>query len=367
VYARSTNRTSSVEAEPLGGDRAPVLFSPADELLHPPAVRRRVWLLGGAFLLALVLVTWWGLFVGSVSLTPGEVWAALLGEGRAAAQHIVWDLRLPRLFAAALVGSALAASGAILQGVLRNPLADPALIGVSAGAGLVAAVVFLLFPEKLAFLPLGAFFGGLGTTFLIYAVAWLRGAAPVTLILVGLAMNAVFGAAMTALMVVFGDRVAPVVFWHAGRLTGVSWPEVRMAAPYAAVGIFLPLLAVRPLKMLLLGDEVAASLGFPVRTARFFLIALASFLAGTAVSVAGLLGFVGLVVPHIVRLLVGGDYLYVLPLSRVFGGLFVALADTAARTVLAPFELPVGVFLSAVGGLFFLYLLFRGKVGGVDV
>lgn len=364
MYARSTR-----EAGPLGRgrDRAPVLFSSADEPLYPPAVRRRAWLFGGLFVVALVLVAWWALFVGSVSLSPGEVWAALRGEGRTAAQNIVWDLRLPRILAGALVGSALAASGAILQGVLRNPLADPSLIGVSAGAGLVAAALYLLFPENLAFLPLGAFLGALGTTLFIYAIAWLRGAAPVTLILVGLAINAVLGAAMTALMVVFGDRVAPVVLWHAGRLTGVSWPEVHMAVPYAAVGILLTFFAVRPLKMLLLGDEVAASLGFPVRTARFFLIALASFLAGTAVSVAGLLGFVGLVVPHIVRLLVGGDYRHVLPLSLLFGGLFVVLADTGARTVLAPFELPVGVFLSSVGGLFFLYLLFRGRVGGVNV
>lgn len=309
-----------------------------------------------------VIVAVGSIFVGSVRLNIHEVILALTGQIPGSdTQLIVRELRLPRIIIGFSVGMMLASSGALLQGLFRNPLVDPGLIGVSSGAGLAASVILILFPSWIEILPFAAFVGALSSTLIIYGLSLLKGGSPVNIILAGLAVNILIGAVLTTLNVIYSDRVQLTVTWFAGRLSGISWSSWWMIAPYMIVGLMLTILAIRPLKIMMLGDELSTSLGFPVRLARFFIIALASLLAGTAVSVAGLLGFVGLIIPHMVRLTISSDYRWVLPFSMLLGGIFVVLSDTFARSLFSFMELPVGVILSALGGPYFLYLFMRGK------
>lgn len=287
---------------------------------------------------------------------------ALRGQGDEVFQTIVVDLRLPRVIIGLFVGACLAASGAILQGVMKNPLADPGIIGVSAGGGLFAIITMLIFPEYGYLLPVAAFFGAFLTTLLIYALAWDKGASTVKIILAGVAMNALLGALMNGVMVLYSDRVQSVLSWLSGGLNGRSWYHLEWMLPYAVLGIILCLFAIKPANIMLLGDDSARLLGKNVELIRLMLILLSSFLAGTAVSVGGLIGFVGLVVPHMIRLLIGEDYRFLLPLSMLGGAALVVYADTAARTLFDPIELPVGILLACLGAPFFLYLLRRRRM-----
>src|SRR5699024_9016797 len=231
-----------------------------------------------------------------------------------------------------IVGMCLASSGAILQGVMRNPLADPGIIGVSSGAGIAATVIMIIFPAYIALVPLAAFLGALITALLIYILSWKGGTSPVRIILVGVAINAVIGAAMSALMILYSDRVQSVLPWLAGGIAGVGWNQFEMIIYYAIAALLLAIYGIKHIRILRLGDEMAKLLGHNVERTRFFLIILSTLLAGIAVSVAGLIGFVGLVVPHILRIMIGGDHKYLLPASALGGGLLVVLADTIARS-----------------------------------
>ncbi|MEB1807957.1 MAG: iron ABC transporter permease [Bacillaceae bacterium] len=305
----------------------------------------------------------YGLVTGSVSIPLSEVWNSFVHPADTIERQIVWDLRLPRILTGMLVGACLAISGALLQGVMRNPLADPGIIGVSAGAGLVAVIMMILLPQHIHLLPFGAFLGALVATMIIYFVAWQGGVSPLRMVLAGVAINSLLGAVMSTIMILYSDRVQAVLPWLVGGLGGRSWPHFSIIWPYALVGIVLSFFAIKHANILLLGDEVARLLGNQVEKSRMFLILLATFLAGAAVSVAGLIGFVGLVVPHIVRMIVGNDYRFLLPISAVGGGFLVVIADTAARSWFDPIELPVGILLAMLGAPFFLYLLRGGFKG----
>ncbi|WP_413377716.1 FecCD family ABC transporter permease [Alkalihalobacillus sp. 1P02AB] len=305
----------------------------------------------------LIIVSLFGLTYGSVSVPFTEIWRVLTSNEPSIYQTILVDLRLPRILIGLLVGACLAVAGCILQGVMRNPLADPGIIGVTAGGGLMASLTMLVFPHLSYMLPISAFAGAFVTAMIIYFLAWDKGASPLKIILAGVAINALVGAVQNGMMVIFSDRIQSVIPWLAGGLNGRSWYHLEFMAPYAIVGLLLSLLAVKPANLLLLGDDSAKLLGQKVELQRFLLITLAAFLAGAAVSVAGLIGFVGLVVPHAIRLLIGEDYRYLLPLSAVYGAILVVLADTIARSWFDPIELPVGVLLAALGAPFFLYLL----------
>jgi len=298
--------------------------------------------------------------VGSLRLSLGELLEALTGRGPASRRQIIVNVRLPRNVAGALVGMCLSLSGAILQGVMRNPLAAPNLIGVSAGAGLAAMIVLIALPGLTPFLIPGAFLGALAATSLIYLLAWRRGVAPTRMILAGVAVSSLLGAFTNALMVFYPDRVSGVVDFLVGGLSGRSWRQVRMLWPYAAGGGIVAFFLAGPLNVLALGDDVAAGLGLRVEATRAALIVVSSLLAAAAVSVAGLLGFVGLIAPHIARLLVGSDNRYLLPASALFGAGLVVSCDAIGRMVMDPVELPVGIVMSALGAPMFLYLL-RGK------
>ncbi len=332
-----------------------------EEAEKNPVEKKRVYLLISCFVLV-ILTLIYGLATGSVTLTMSEVVNGLFGETGTMEHQIVWNLRLPRLLTGLLVGMCLAVSGGILQGIMRNPLADPGIIGVSSGAGLVAVSTMLIFPAYTGLVPVGAFIGAFIAAAFVYVLAWNGGVAPLRLILAGVAINTLLGALTSGVMIVYSDKVQTVLSWLMGGLSGKSWPHLQMILPYAVIGLILSLFASRSVNILRLGDDVAKLLGYNVEKHRFLLLLLSTFLAGAAVSVAGLLGFVGLVVPHIVRLLIGNDYKFLLPISALLGGALVVFADTAARSWFEPIELPVGVLLAVIGAPFFLYLLRSGKV-----
>ncbi|WP_313237411.1 FecCD family ABC transporter permease [Sporosarcina ureae] len=332
--------------------------------LHPLAKKRVIVLVTSGSLLIIAAVL--SLMIGPVSFSMQEIWNGIFIANDTMERRIVWELRFPRVLVGMIVGISLAVAGAILQGVMRNPLADPGIIGVSSGAGLAATVIMIIYPAYIMFLPLAAFLGALATAVVIYALSWRGGASPLRIILVGVAINAVIGACMSALMLLYSDRVQAVLPWLAGGIAGVGWVQFEMIIYYAIAAFVLAIFSVKHIRILRLGDEVAKLLGHHVERSRFFLIVLSTLLAGMAVSVSGLIGFVGLVVPHIMRSIVGGDYRFLLPASALGGGLLVVVADTIARTVFNPIELPVGILLSFLGGPFFLYLIQKRRDSFAD-
>ncbi|MCD9024444.1 FecCD family ABC transporter permease [Cohnella silvisoli] len=315
------------------------------------------------FAVLLLLSILYGLMVGAVSIPAKEVWTSLINDTDSEFRQIVWNLRLPRVLTGLLVGICLAVSGAFLQGVFRNPLADPGIIGVSSGAGLAAVSVMILFPEQMSLVPLAAFLGALAAAAIIYALAWNKGAPAGRMILAGVAVNSLLGAGMTTVILLNSEKVQAVLPWLAGSLNGKSWPHFETILPYACIGMVLSVFLVKHANVLILGDEVAKLLGNRVERSRMLVILMSTFMAGIAISVSGLIGFVGLVVPHIVRMIAGNDYKFFLPLSALGGGALVVAADTSARAWFDPIEFPVGVLLALLGAPFFLYLL-RGGLKG---
>ncbi|MEM7755073.1 MAG: iron ABC transporter permease [Planctomycetota bacterium] len=284
-------------------------------------------------------------------------------EGDDPSARIIWSLRLPRALTAALVGAMLAVAGVLLQGVMRNPLAAPNVVGLNAGAGLAATIVLAAFPLASAWLPPAAMAGAIIATFVVYAISWEpgTGTSPVRMVLAGVAMTTMLGAVTTTLMLTTDRAAQAVIGWMAGSLEGTSWPAVRTLAPWCLGGAVLSAVLIRGLDALQLGDEGARSIGAHAERTRLGAITAAAVLAGAAVSVAGLVGFVGLIVPHIARMLVGWRHAAALPVAAVGGATLVIWADLAAREVFAPQQLPVGVVTSLIGGPYFLFLLYRVK------
>lgn len=326
---------------------------------HPLHKKRVTWLVVSVILLIVACAV--SLMVGQVSFSLAEIWKGIFINNDSLERRIVWDIRMPRVFIGVIVGMCLAVSGSILQGVLRNPLADPGIIGVSSGAGLMAVLILIVFPAYNLLLPIAAFSGACITALIIYMLSWRGGASPIRMILIGVAINAIIGAVMSALMLLYSDRVQAVLPWLAGGISGTGWVEFRMIIYYAVIALSLSFVMIRHLRILKLGDEVAKLLGHNVERSRFLLIVISTLLAGIAVSVSGLIGFVGLVVPHILRLTIGGDDRFLIPAAAIGGGLLVVVADTVARTAFDPIELPVGILLAFLGGPFFLYMIQRGR------
>lgn len=299
---------------------------------------------------------------GAVSIPVHEVFAALTNNADSESYRIIQLLRLPRTILNIFVGINLALAGCILQGILHNPLADPGIIGVSAGAGLFAMFLMIILPEYTSLVPFAAFIGALLSTGLVFLLAWERGINPLRMVLAGVAIAAFFGGGMSALSVFFSDRVQGTVVWLAGGFSNSSWSHVRIMLPYSIVGIAGAALLSRPLNAMQLGEDVARSLGIKTELVRTALVVVASLLAASAVSVAGLIGFVGLIVPHFMRLLVGSDYEVLMPCSALAGAILICLADTLSRTLFSPIEIPVGILMSFIGAPFFLYLLKRRRM-----
>jgi len=312
--------------------------------------------------------------VGSVEVSPGQVLAtlgkAVRGERLSALETIVWQLRLPRVLLAALVGASLALAGAVFQGVFRNPLADPYLIGTASGAGFGATLAAALAGSVplLARLgaPLTAFLVALVTVLLVAALARDGDSLPtVRLILAGVVVGSIFTAATSFLLVASREQAAGMLARLLGGFGFAGWRDVGVMLAFALPTLLLAGAFARALDLLQLGEEGAALLGLPVEGVKHLMLAVATLVTAAAVSVAGIIGFVGLIVPHAVRLAVGPRHARLLPLAAVWGAGFMVLADLLARTLIAPVEVPVGIVTALVGGPFFLLLL-KGRGGRAE-
>lgn len=332
------------------------------------AVREQTARLSGvpAVLLAILLLLASLIFsvsVGSSHIPPDQVIAALFGGGAPHSTLIITGLRLPRALTGAIVGMCLSLSGCILQAIMRNHLASPSTIGVTAGASFAGYLCLVAVPALAPQLPLFAFLGAFATTMLVYVLARRSGTSSTQLILSGLAISALFSAFSDLIRTFFSENLQNAAGFLVGGLNGVVWEQFRSIAPYAALGIALCFLLPRKMNVLLLGEETALSLGLDVQRFRFSLIVCSSLLAGAAISVVGMLSFVGLIVPHIARLIVGSDHYRLLPLSALLGATIVTLCDGVGRIVMEPGEIPVSIIMGCLGAPFFLYLL-RSKRQG---
>jgi iron complex transport system permease protein len=321
-------------------------------------------LLLAGLLAALVL----SLGVGGVALSPERVTRALLTPDdpsvRAADVAIIWELRLARVLLAALVGAGLAGAGAAFQGLFRNPLADPFVIGASGGAALGATLAIVFGGREGLLLaisvPLAAFIGALLAVMIVYLVAASSGGSAMGLLLAGAALSTMLSA-LVSLLMMLNDRALPEIFaWLLGGFSGRGWRHLSMSGPLLLLGLGALWLMARPLDALASGEETARSLGLPLGQARAVIVAAASLTTAAGVAASGIVGFVGLIAPHIARMLCGASHARLIPASALIGALLLLLADSVARSLLAPIELPVGILTAMLGGPFFLWLLHRG-------
>ena len=303
--------------------------------------------------------------VGTAEIPLRDVAGILTGEKlEGPAGTIVRDIRLPRLILGILIGAALAVAGAAMQGVFQNPMADPYIVGVSSGAAFGATIGMVLHIDfwfaGLSATPILAFAGALSVTFLVYALALRGGRVPVTLLLlIGVAVGALAAAGTSFLMILGDEDLRLILFWLLGSLSSRRWDHVQMILPYVTFGIAVIWAYARDLNLLLLGEETAHHTGVEVEGVKRMVLGASALLAAAAVSVSGLIGFVGLVVPHLVRLVVGPDHFRLIPVSALAGALLMVLADILARILAAPSEIPIGIITSALGCPFFLFLLSR--------
>jgi iron complex transport system permease protein len=311
-----------------------------------------------AALAGVVVVSLWALTLGSFAMSWADVLAAARGQGEADQVFVVQTLRLPRVFAALLIGAALAVAGAIFQGVVRNPLVSPDIIGIDSGASL-AAVFWIVTRQPAPLLPLAAFAGALLTAAVIYALTWRRGVDTDRLILVGIGVGAAVAAGITFVTVRFPvEIVRPAEFWLMGSLSGSTWRDVATLLVAALILVPSALLLAQPLRTLQLGDDITRTLGVPLERLRLGLIVVGCGLAATAVAIAGPIAFVALMVPHAARMLAGPVSTGVMLFTSILGALFLIIADVIAQNGL-PVSLPVGAITAAVGAPYFLFLLYH--------
>ncbi|MEA4920174.1 MAG: iron ABC transporter permease [Clostridiaceae bacterium] len=305
------------------------------------------------------------LCLGSTTLTLSELIASFSDTG-SRAYRIFMYVRLPRALGGLLAGSSLAVSGALLQVVLNNSLAGPNIIGVNAGAGLGTLLVMALAPYSVSLMPAASFIGALTAALMIYAIASLSGASRTTLILSGVAISSVINAASSCIKTFFPDISLSFLTFSIGSLANTTLAQLKWAAIYSCIGLIAAIFLSHDMNILALGDETARSLGLKAGLYRFILIVISAVLAGSAVSFCGLIGFVGLLVPHIARMMFGSDNRIVVPASALLGAISLLVCDLIGRTAFAPFELHVGIVLSIIGGIYFVGLILRRKGGRLN-
>ena len=310
-----------------------------------------------ALFLLLIITFIVALSIGAADASVAKAFSSMINGKDSVDLRIILYIRLPRVLGALLAGAALAISGIIIQAVLQNPMAAPNLIGVNAGAGFFVICAMAFLPQFIRFIPLAAFLGALAAALLIYAISALTGSGKVTVTLVGVAIGSILSAGINTVKTLFPDSVYDVSGFLIGGLSSADVDSVTHAALMIVPALIVSLIFARGLDALSLGGEVARSIGVNVLSARLLWLMLAAILAGAAVSFCGLIGFIGLIVPHIMRRLVGGNHQRLVPFSILGGALFLLVTDTLARTLFAPYELPVGIILSLVGGPFFIFLI----------
>ena len=309
----------------------------------------------GLFVLFLIAVN-----TGSLKVTPTELVEGLFLEYNENVATI-YDLRFPRIFIAMLGGAAMAVSGVLLQAVMKNPLADPGIIGISSGASLAAVLITAFFPQLFFFTPLFAFIGGMIAFALVYTLSYHNGLSPLRIILVGVAVNAMFTGLMSAFNAGTGSNFSGVASIVNANITMKTWDDFNTLFMYAVVGLIISLFVTNQCNLLQLEDKTARSLGVNVTRSRIVISVIAVLLAGISTAVIGPISFLGLIVPHIARLLVGSNHKLLIPYSALLGAFTFLLADTVGRTIAYPFEISASVIMAVVGGPFFILLLRRSK------
>ncbi|MEB7481143.1 FecCD family ABC transporter permease [Enterococcus faecalis] len=315
-----------------------------------------------SLILFLLISIAFSLKIGSVSISFYEI-KELLEGGFTTNKNIFFNIRLPRVFFSVISGINLALSGLFLQIVLKNPMADPGILGISSGSALGATVVMLLLPVSVALVPLVAFLGGMVSFFIILLFAWEKSLSPTRLVLSGVAVNAIIGGLQSVLMITYSDKLQGVITWLNGDLSGKTWEQVEMILIYSLPIIILSIFMIDKMNILNLPDRTIYSLGVNVRQNRVIAASIAVFLAGITVSQVGLISFVGLIVPQIGKILVGGNMRKLFPCVMLIGSIVVTIADLLARSIISPLEIPIGTVMSVLGGPFFLFLLSKQKRG----
>jgi iron complex transport system permease protein len=340
-------------------------------MFYPLRWRSRLYAIAGLVVLLILTITI-ALGIGSTDIPFSTLFQILIAKlpflhtqatWPASSGIIIFDIRLPRLLLVGLVGSALAVAGATYQGLFRNPLADPYLIGVAQGAALGAIIGFMLpLSWQLGSIPLLAFTGAILAAGMVYSIARVGKTLPMTtLILAGVAIGAFLLAITSYLMIVSGDKLHGIIAWLLGSFSLTNWTQVAMVTPYILIGTLIIWLYARPLNVMQLDEEQAQQLGINVEQVKLILLGAATLITAAAVCFCGIIGFVGIIIPHAVRLIWGPDHRFLLPLATLAGAIFLIMADTAARTMLAPTEIPIGVITAFIGAPFFLYLLRQRK------
>ncbi|WP_153102379.1 iron ABC transporter permease [Paraburkholderia hayleyella] len=366
----STPRVTAAPPSPPATASTPTLGDSLAERRRRAALRLFIGL--GA---ALVLITLAAICIGAYALTPGQVWSAFLAreaEVQASpalqqAQAVLWHIRLPRIVLALLVGAGFGAAGSALQALFRNPLADPGLIGISSGAALGASTLIVLGPmlgaATLGLLPLAAFAGALLVSALVYRLAAARGRLALPLLLLaGIAINALVGAAIGLLTYIADDaQLRSLTFWSLGSLGGAQWPMIATILPFVLLGVGLIARHSYALNALQLGETEAQHLGVPTQRVKRTVLVASALGVGALVSCTGIIGFIGLVAPHCVRLACGPDQRIVMPGAMLLGATLTVLADLVARTIATPAEVPLGILTALLGAPFFLVLLWRSR------
>ena len=310
-------------------------------------------------LIALLLIMLISMKLGSIEISFRELFIGLISGKTDGNIGIIKDLRLPRVLVAIFIGSNLAIAGVLLQAVMKNPLADPGITGISSGASLVAIMVMVFVPELSHIKPLIAFIGGSVAALLVYGIAYKNGLSPIRIVLAGIAINAMLGSMSSILTIFNGNGASSIQLWLSGSLASVSWNDVKMLSVYTVLGIGLALPLARYCNLMVLGDKTAQSLGVDINKQRIIISAVAVFLASVSTGVGGVISFVGLIVPHIARFIIGSDHKYLIPFSGSLGAVLLLLADTIGRMAVRPYEIPVGLVMSIIGAPFFIYLLRR--------
>lgn len=309
---------------------------------------------------AILVVFYLSILSGGLKVTPTELFRGLFVEyDRNVA--IIYDLRFPRIIVALLGGAMMAVSGVLMQAVMRNPLAEPGIIGVSSGAALAAAVAVSFFPAMSALAPAFSFLGGMAAFALVYALAWSKSISPLRLILIGIAVDTLFKGMSDIFTAAAGGSYSGAASIIEGNISLKSWADVKIMAVYAVVGLLLSLLTARSCNLLALSDQTAASLGVNVNAARIVISAVSVLLASICAAVIGSVSFLGLIVPHIARLLVGSDHKLLIPYSALLGALVFLSADTIGRVIAYPYEISASVLMSVIGGVTFVVLLKKNK------
>ena len=326
----------------------------------------KMLILSFMIILLFVMTLCFSLFTGNTMFSPLELWNDFIqGKSNTTEYRIFMYSRLPRTMAAIAAGAALAVSGTLIQAVLNNALASPNIIGVSSGAGFFALLSASFFPMFPRLVPVSAFWGALLTSMLIYLIAVKTGASRITLILSGVAISGILSAGIDLITILYPDDVIGATGFMVGSFSGITFSSLFPAVIFIGIGILFAFIFSYDLNILALGESTAASLGLRVSSLRLIVIAISALLSGAAVSFAGLLGFIGLIIPHICRALVGHDYRKLIFYAAIMGASFAMLCDSLGKLLFAPFEVPVGIVLSFLGSPFFLFLLFvkrRGRI-----